>query len=195
MIRKVGNNWWFLIAKGLESKSGCLVDTKSTMYGCHKTQRFTKEASNGKVDAHWPVCMVLIQHTVRIKSWSSQIKSDRTNCLDGLKIQEETGNRRDLQNRRKTLFRHTAQEQACLVMVNLSKADFNPKIHVNKLHLNDKGSYKVCNVLVNYVSSIYKWYDINEPFVNINSNDIKWNISDVCRDCVSKTGYLCEIQI
>lgn len=80
-------------------------------------------------------------------------------------------------------------------MVNLSKADFNPKIHVNKLHLNDKGSYKVCNVLVNYVSSIYKWYDINEPFVNINSNDIKWNISDVCRDCVSKTGYLCEIQI
>ena len=36
--------------------------------------------------------------------------------------------------------------------------NFNPKKHLNnsKLHLNDKGSYKLSNILVNYVSSIYK---------------------------------------
>ena len=67
--------------------------------------------------------------------------------------------------------------------------NFNPKKHLNnsKLHLNDKGSYKLSNILVNYVSSIYKWYDINKPFVNINSNDITSNISDVCTESVSKT--------
>ena len=67
--------------------------------------------------------------------------------------------------------------------------NFNPKKHLNnsKLHLNDKGSYKLSNILVNYISSIYKWYDINKPFVNINSNDITSNISDVCTESVSKT--------
>ena len=36
--------------------------------------------------------------------------------------------------------------------------NFNPKKHLNnsKLHLNDKGSYKLSNILVNYISSIYK---------------------------------------
>ena len=29
------------------------------------------------------------------------------------------------------------------------------------------------------------WF--NEPFVNMNSNDITSNISDVCTECVSKT--------
>ena len=35
---------------------------------------------------------------------------------------------------------------------------FNPKKHLNnnKLHLNDKGSYKHSNTLVNYICSIYK---------------------------------------
>ena len=35
---------------------------------------------------------------------------------------------------------------------------FNPKKHLNnsKLHLNDKGSYNLSNILVNYKSSIYK---------------------------------------
>ena len=68
--------------------------------------------------------------------------------------------------------------------------NFNPKKHLNnsKLHLNDKGSYKLSNILVNYISSIYKWYDINKPFVNINSNDIVSNKSDVCTDSVSKTS-------
>ena len=34
----------------------------------------------------------------------------------------------------------------------------NPKKHRNssKLHLNDKESYKLSNILVNYISSIYK---------------------------------------
>ena len=68
--------------------------------------------------------------------------------------------------------------------------NFNPKKHLNnsKLHLNDKGSYKLSNIVVNYISSIYKWYDINKPFVNINSNDIVSNKSDVCTDSVSKTS-------
>ena len=36
--------------------------------------------------------------------------------------------------------------------------NFNPKKHLNnsKLHLNDKGSYKLSNIVVNYISSIYK---------------------------------------
>ena len=36
--------------------------------------------------------------------------------------------------------------------------NFNPKKHLNnsKLHLNDKGSYKLSNILVNFISSIYK---------------------------------------
>ena len=36
--------------------------------------------------------------------------------------------------------------------------NFNPKKTLNnsKLHLNDKGSYKLSNMLVNYISSIYK---------------------------------------
>ena len=35
---------------------------------------------------------------------------------------------------------------------------FNPKKHLinSNLHLNDKGSYKLNNILVNYISSIYK---------------------------------------
>ena len=67
---------------------------------------------------------------------------------------------------------------------------FNPKKHLNNsnLHLNDKGSYKLNNILVNYISSIYKWYDINKPFVNINSNDITSNISDVSTGSVSKAA-------
>ena len=70
------------------------------------------------------------------------MKPDRTNCWDGLEIQEETGSRRDLQNRLKTLVRHTTQKEECLVMVNLRRADFNPKKHLNnsKLHLNEKES-------------------------------------------------------
>ena len=70
--------------------------------------------------------------------------------------------------------------------------NFNPKKHLNnsKRHLNDKVSYKLSNILkVNYISSIYKWYDINKPFVNINSNDIiSSNISDICTENVSKTA-------
>ena len=54
-------------------------------------------------------------------------------------------------------------------------------------YLNDKGSYKHSNIFVNYISSIYKWYDVNKPFVNINSNDITSIISDACTDSVSKT--------
>ena len=67
------------------------------------------------------------------------------------------------------------------VMIQQITTNFNPKKHLNnsKLHLNDKGSYKLSNILVNYIYSIYKWYDINKPFVNINSNDITSNISDV----------------
>ena len=36
--------------------------------------------------------------------------------------------------------------------------NFNPKKHLNnrKLHLNDKESYKLSNILINYISSIYK---------------------------------------
>ena len=36
--------------------------------------------------------------------------------------------------------------------------NFNLKKHLNnsKLHLNDKGSYKPSNILVNYISRIYK---------------------------------------
>ena len=36
--------------------------------------------------------------------------------------------------------------------------NFNRKKHLNnsKLHLNDKGSYKLSNILVNYISRIYK---------------------------------------
>ena len=36
--------------------------------------------------------------------------------------------------------------------------NFNPKKHLNnsKLHFNDKGSYKLSNILVNFISSIYK---------------------------------------
>ena len=36
--------------------------------------------------------------------------------------------------------------------------NFNPKkrLHNSKLHLNDKGSYKLSNIVVNYISSIYK---------------------------------------
>ena len=62
--------------------------------------------------------------------------------------------------------------------------------HLNnsKLHLNDKESYKLSNILVNYMSSVYKWYDINKPFVNMNSNDITSNISDVYTESVSKTA-------
>ena len=68
--------------------------------------------------------------------------------------------------------------------------NFNSKKHLNnrKLHLNDKGPYKPSNILVNYISSICKWYDINKPFANINSNDITSNISDVCTESVSKTA-------
>ena len=35
---------------------------------------------------------------------------------------------------------------------------FNPKKHLNnsKLHLNDKGSHKLSNILVNFISGIYK---------------------------------------
>ena len=67
--------------------------------------------------------------------------------------------------------------------------NFNSKKHLNnsKLHLNDKRSYKLSNVLVNYISSIYKWY-INKPFVNINSNDVTSNISDVCTESFSNTA-------
>ena len=70
--------------------------------------------------------------------------------------------------------------------------NFNPKKHLNnsKRHLNDEVSYKLNNILeVNYISSIYKWYDINQPFANINSNDIvSSNISDICTENVSKTA-------
>ena len=83
-----------------------------------------------------------------MKSYFSQIKSDRINCWDGLKIYEDTWSRRDSQNRLNIVVRHTAQKEACLVMVKLRRADFNPKKHLNnsKVHLNDKGSYKVCNL-------------------------------------------------
>ena len=68
--------------------------------------------------------------------------------------------------------------------------NFNSKKHLNnsKLHLNDKRSYKLSNILVNYISSIYKWYDINKPFANINSNDVTSNISDVCTESFSNTA-------
>ena len=67
--------------------------------------------------------------------------------------------------------------------------NFDPKKHLNnsKLHLIDRGSYNLSNIFVNYISSIYKWYDTNKPFVNISSNDITSNISDVCTESVSKT--------
>ena len=72
--------------------------------------------------------------------------------------------------------------------------NFNPKKHLNnsKLHLNDKGSYKLSNIVVNYISSIYKWYDINKPFVNINSNDITSNIS---KFEVLVNGVRCNVDI
>ena len=68
--------------------------------------------------------------------------------------------------------------------------NFDPKKHLNnsKLHLIDRGSYNLSNIFVNYISSIYKWYDTNKPFVNISSNDITSNISDVCTESVSKTA-------
>ena len=53
--------------------------------------------------------------------------------------------------------------------------------------LNDKRSYKLSKILVNYISRIYKWYDINKSFVNINSNNITSNIGDVCTESVSRT--------
>ena len=68
--------------------------------------------------------------------------------------------------------------------------NFNPKKHTNnsKLHLNGKVSYKLSNILVKYISIIYKWHDVNKPFVNIISNDITSNIFDVCTESVSKTA-------
>ena len=43
--------------------------------------------------------------------------------------------------------------------------NFNLDIHLNnnKLHLNNRGSYKLNNALVNYVSNVYKWYDLMSP--------------------------------
>ena len=43
--------------------------------------------------------------------------------------------------------------------------NFNSDIHLNnnKLHLNNRGSYKLNNALVNYVSNVYKWYDLMSP--------------------------------
>ena len=51
--------------------------------------------------------------------------------------------------------------------------NFNSKKHVNnsKLHLNDKRSHKLSNI-----------------FVNINSNDVTSNISDVCTESFSNTA-------
>ena len=68
--------------------------------------------------------------------------------------------------------------------------NFNSKKHLNnsKLHLNDKRSCKLSIILVNYISSVYKWYDINKPFVNINSNGVTSNISDVCTESFSNTA-------
>ena len=36
---------------------------------------------------------------------------------------------------------------------------------------------------------IYKWCDINKPYVDINSNDTKSNISDVCTGSVFQKPY------
>lgn len=94
-----------------------------------------RKQSKRKVDAYWSICMVLLQHTVRMKSYFWQIKSDRINYWDGLKIQEDTGSRRDLQNRLNIVVMHTAQKEACLVMVNLRRADFNRKKHLNNRNL------------------------------------------------------------
>ena len=43
--------------------------------------------------------------------------------------------------------------------------NYDPKKKLNnsKLHLNNKGSDKLSNILVNYICSINKWYDINKP--------------------------------
>ena len=67
-------------------------------------------------------------------------------------------------------------------------AVLDPSLHLNKskIHFNDKGSCKLSNILVNYSSSIYNWFDINKPFVNINNHDITSIIRDVSTESVSK---------
>ena len=52
--------------------------------------------------------------------------------------------------------------------------NFNPKRHLNnsKLHLNEKGSWKLKNVFVNYLSDLFKWNNGIGPTVNVSVNNI-----------------------
>ena len=44
---------------------------------------------------------------------------------------------------------------------------FNRKKHLSnsKLHLNEKGSYKLNNVFLNYITTLFKWFEFDSPVV------------------------------
>ena len=47
----------------------------------------------------------------------------------------------------------------------IDNSSFNPKKHLNnsKLHLNEKGSYKLNSVFLNYITTLFKLYESESP--------------------------------
>ena len=50
----------------------------------------------------------------------------------------------------------------------IDNSSFNAEKDLNssKLNLNEKGSYKLNNVLLNYITTLFKWYESESPIMS-----------------------------